>query len=81
METKHACFADGICHSVGKAGRNATGIGSVSLPVPDDLLDEELWEKLLRYMSRCSDGGSRVAGSRRARLDGPWLTGPFEPCP
>eukprot|EP00913_Durusdinium_trenchii_P014512 g13613.t1 len=63
------------------AGRNATGIGSVSLPVPDDLLDEELWEKLLRYMSRCSDGGSRVAGSRRARLDGPWLTGPFEPCP
>ncbi|CAK9114758.1 Calpain-1 catalytic subunit (Calcium-activated neutral proteinase 1) (CANP 1) (Calpain mu-type) (Calpain-1 large subunit) (Micromolar-calpain) (muCANP) [Durusdinium trenchii] len=34
------------------AGRNATGIGSVSLPVPDDLLDEELWEKLLRYMSR-----------------------------
>eukprot|EP00435_Cladocopium_sp_Y103_P013116 s3887_g3.t1 len=34
------------------AGRSSTGVGSEALPVPDDLLDEELWEKLLQYMAR-----------------------------
>ncbi|CAJ1402727.1 unnamed protein product [Effrenium voratum] len=32
--------------------RTSTGIGSQPLPVPDDLLDEELWPKLLQYMQR-----------------------------
>ena len=35
-----------------EAGRSSTGIGSEALPVPDDLLDDELWEKLLQYMAR-----------------------------
>ena len=34
------------------AGRSSTGVRSEALPVPDDLLDEELWEKLLQYMAR-----------------------------